>query len=102
MADEFAATAEAEAADRERVFRTFVGFTAGLLGVDQTNLNDDAVAGNRTGQYIVANPNGAYSVQGQSVSNQQSLLGTTASGSLVLSPVLLLIGGALLYFAFSK
>jgi len=85
-------------ADQQRVQRAFIGLFASLLGSDQTNLNDDAYAANRTGQYIIANPNGTYSQQGQPVSNQQTLLGTTPGG-LVVSLPLLLIGAALAYFA---
>ncbi len=58
-------------ADEDRTKRLFVGFLSSVLGVDQTMNGVDAVptAGNSPGQYVIANPDGTFSVQGQSVSN---------------------------------
>ncbi len=60
---------QAQSADEERTKRLFVGFLASVLGVDQTMNGADSVPAQRTGQYIVGNPDGTYSVQGQSSSN---------------------------------
>ena len=58
-------------ADKERTARAFIGFLSSALGVDQTLNSVDAspTAGSAPGQYVIANPDGTYSVQGQSVSN---------------------------------
>jgi hypothetical protein len=96
-----AATADQESmADAQRAFRVFVGLGSSILGLDQTYAGDDAVPANQTRQYMIANPDGSASVQGQPYSNQQSLLGTTAGG-LVISPVLLILGAVVAYLVLS-
>lgn len=75
--------------DQARVSRAFVGFLSSVLGVDQPLTSDDAYAAQRTGQYVIANPDGSYSIQGQAVSNRQA----GAAAGLVLSPTLLLLAG---------
>jgi hypothetical protein len=101
--DEAQANAElVNQADQARVQRAFIGLFTSLLGADQTNLYDDAYAGNRAGQYAIANPDGSQSQQGQPVSNVQPLLGVSPSGQLAISLPLLLIGAALAYFALAK
>lgn len=58
-------------ADEDRTKRLFIGFLSSVLGVDQTLNTADAspTMGAAPGQYVIANPDGTYSVQGQSVSN---------------------------------
>lgn len=58
-------------ADEDRTKRAFIGFLSSVLGVDQTLNSTDSMptSGAAPGQYIIANPDGTYSVQGQSVSN---------------------------------
>lgn len=80
---------QTEQQDQMRVSRAFVGFLSSVLGVDQPLTTDDAIAAQRTGQYVIANPDGSYSVQGMSVSNRQA----SAQAGLVLSPTLLLLAG---------
>lgn len=67
-------TAGAEAvaarqADEDRVARAFVGFMSAALGVDQTYQGQDALIASPPGTFIVAAPDGSYSVLGQPVSN---------------------------------
>lgn len=56
-------------ADEDRTKRAFIGFLSSVLGVDQTMTSADGQVGSPTGQYVIANPTGTYSVQGQPVSN---------------------------------
>lgn len=56
-------------ADEARTKRLFIGFLSSVLGVDQTMVSADGTPASNTGQYVYANPNGTYSVQGQPVSN---------------------------------
>lgn len=89
MAGASALTADQEqAADEDRTKRLFIGFLTSALGVDQTYIGADGQPASQTGQYTILNPDGSYSVQGQSVSNQN-----TVAGALGLSPGLLLLIG---------
>lgn len=60
---------QTQQADEDRVKRRFIGLLSSALGVDQTMTASDAVAARGTGQYILANSDGTYSVQGQPISN---------------------------------
>lgn len=79
------------AADEERTKRLFVGFLSSALGVDQTMTGADAGVGQRTGQYVLVNPEtGDYSVQGQSYSNRNGF--QTATGGLSATTLLIIAG----------
>lgn len=60
---------QTEQADEDRTKRAFIGFLSSVLGVDQTMTAADAVPARGTGQFILANSDGTYSVQGQPISN---------------------------------
>lgn len=90
---------QVQQADEERTKRAFIGFLSSAVGLDQTYANDDPFVGQQTGQYVIANPDGSYSVQGRSASNQQSITG--AASGLVITPGLLVVG-FLLFLALRK
>jgi hypothetical protein len=80
-------------ADEQRTKRMFVGLMASLLGVqDQTYTTDDNQARGQVGQFTIANPDGGVSVQGQPVSNMNTV--TAVAGI----PVPWLMLGALAFF----
>ena len=74
----------AAGSDEERTKRMFVGFLSSALGVDNLYASTDNQVGNPTGQYIIANPDGTASVQGQPVSNRQSVAATGLSPGMML------------------
>ena len=86
-------TAQVQQADEFRTKRLFVGLLSSALGIDQTYNNDDYYASNAPDQYVIANPDGTFSVQGRARSNLNSA--STAAG-LVIPPGLLLLGGLFL------
>lgn len=73
--------------DEARTKRLFIGFLSSVLGVDQTMTGEDGLPSSPTGVYTIANPDGTYSVQGQSVSNQNTGAGAVAG----ISPGMLLL-----------
>lgn len=76
--------------DNLRVLRTFVGALNGFMGGnDQSYAGQDASASNPPRQFVVLGP------QGASLEGTQTQV-ATASGGLVLSPALLLVGGLVL------
>lgn len=80
---------QTEQADEVRTKRLFIGFLSSVLGVDQTLNGQDGAPVRTTGQYLIANPDGTYSVLGQSVSNQNTAAATAAGFPV---PLLLLVG----------
>lgn len=86
-------TPQVAQADEDRTKRMFIGLLSSALGVDQTYAADDYHVGNAPDQYVIANPDGTYSVQGRARSNLNS--GAAAAG-LVIPPGLLLLGGLFL------
>jgi hypothetical protein len=90
---------QVQQADEERTKRAFIGFLSSAVGLDQTYANDDPYIGQAPGMYVIANPDGSYSQQGRSVSNQQSI--TSAAPGVVITPGLLVVG-FLLFLAFRK
>lgn len=60
--------------DEERSKRMFVGFLTSALGADNIYAGTDNQVGNRSDQYIIANPDGTASALGQPVSNRQSIV----------------------------
>lgn len=90
-------SAQVAQADEDRTKRLFVGFLTSALGVDQTYNGADQVIASAPDQYVIANPNGSYSVLGRSQSNLQSPAASVAG----LSP-LVLLGGLFLLFTLAK
>lgn len=80
-------SAQVQQSDEERTKRLFVGFLSSALGVDQTYSGSDQHIASAPDQYVIANPDGSYSVVGRSRSNLQSP--AVATG---ISPLLLLGG----------
>lgn len=84
---------QVNAASEERTKRLFVGFLSSALGVDQTYTNTDGYVANAPNQFVIANPDGSYSTVGRSQSNLQGV----NSPGMQLSPLMLLLGGFLLF-----
>lgn len=77
--------------DTDRTNRLFLGFFNSIVGSDQTYVGQDQSVVNSTGQFVVANPDGTYSVAGVARSNLQPVVAAAGIG---LMPLLLIIGAA--------
>lgn len=88
--------AQTAQADEERTKRAFVGFLSSALGIDQNYAGEDSYIGSAPDQYVIANPDGSFSVQGRARSSLQS---PAAAAGLVIPPGLLLLGGLLFFLA---
>lgn len=92
-------TPQVAQADEFRTKRLFVGLLSSALGVDQTYANEDYNASNAPDSYIIANPDGTFSVQGRARSNLNS---RQVAAGLVIPPGLLLLGGLFLLVKLAK
>ena len=84
--------------DLTRAMKSFVGLSTTIVGPDQNFNGEDPLVAQRTGQFVIANPNGTQSVQGLARSNVQGKSQTAATSGT--SPKLVLSGlalGALLF-----
>lgn len=84
--------------DLTRALRLFTGMSNTIVGSDQNLNGEDPYVSNRTGQYVIANPDGTYSQMGMPRSNMQSPLQSAAGISML---PLMFIGG-LIYFLMGK
>lgn len=81
--------------DALRTKRAFISFLSTAFGVDQSMPGQDGYAANYPRQYQVVGQNGAVGVEGAPISNLQV-------GTLLRSPVVLLLGGAFVAYLVLK
>lgn len=92
-------TAQVQQADETRAKRMFIGLLSGFMGVDQNYTGEDGYIANAPNQFVIANPDGTYSVQGR---NQSNLQGIASANTLGIPTVLLLLAGGLLLLKLAK